>query len=1457
MKSLQFRRNITIILSTFFVVILLYLLYTQVYMRNREEQLIQTRFRVLDQMGENFKAKMDSYKKNADAYRNEVNASLKVLESLQNQYSLVLQLKDLEALKLENPKLKDSINPIQNSLKINIKELRKIQKNQLGINLENKFEDLPEIQKALDEEQKNIQDAIDNYSKVYNGDLKFIKGYNKELINQIALINDSTFYLEVSNDSAFISSRSMKFYLPGEFLLQNIQRKDVFNQSLVIADSSAIYFSLDEDLKVAFIDPSLVKQDNRPVFNTVKKSDTLFLPFDGGVKAATIYSNRCYDIILSDGPYKLFLKPVRIDQLDLFICGLVNYEDFRNEKQSIAPWFIIVLSLLLLMIVLCLPFVKLKVMSRTEMLGTGTIVYSGIAFLLGATFLVHFLFFQAFNLARVRENDEKLKDFSDEIKNSLSGEMKLIYKQLFDADNSFTDYFRNDTEKSMTDILSDHTIWKIDHYSFFDYIIWLDSSGMAITQITPFSVKEKLLNYSYRDYFRFKDEWYWPDTVYGNDNKFMMGPIVSVTSGDYKASFSRPSHKLNISGDTITDNVIVMTGRFYSLIDPILPKGYKFCIIDKSGKVWFHSNKYQNQAENFIRECNDNRLLKAALYSEVSKSMNVNYYNYPHRIHLEPLSNLPLYQVTMYDLRLDYSNQAQVFITTLLLITGLLIYLLLQVLMLLILKRIFKDDQIPGNFQIEFINFRKSKIADYIRITWFFIFTLILFYFFILPMPDVMSITSIIIMVTVLFTILFIYLQDFKSKSPAIYIFIIINALIVITLIIYLFYLEHNYSGNITNSTVKIIVGLFLLLVIVIIAYPSFKPDKPNSRSDVGESDEKPIFNKFNDWLKRKPDVAYPLVILLMVILFGVAPVMKFFDISANLENNINIRYGQLELASAREARNIEFDNYYKRIENIGNTGKNDFRDTAHHKRKEKGIYTNFWHSTGFDSLKAVSQGNMKGQENIESLVNAFRPVYKDGFSVFSKYLLIDSIENRSFNWKKSEDTLMLVYKSPTEDLHRQEKKMRVIKTVLPKTNIIDPFGGNVKSGAVLEIILILLFLAIIFLFFKLIRFTARKVFGVSFIKDFTPSDLEHKVNGHIKNGNPVMLVNPSSFIGYKGLVEKISKEYSANEFHWIDPADVHLSEVWLVSDLHKDFHDPETFSKKLNTLLKWLKTSEKLLILMDINPEAILNYYSEKAGINKKPDPKAEKGPDDAVERFGKTLDLFKTFMNRVVVLYIPVGYPDHGVENETVSNLSQLKNKVDENPMEQIARELSPSKYFVGFHDTMEGYLSYLESENLSNKEIKQLIVIRISEMAEKYYQCLLETCSTEEKFVLLDLAFDNIANIENKQVIVKLLRRGILINGSDSVEFMNDSFRYFLVSHYSRQNKEECKKALGIGPSNWTGYKFAILLVIVSLFVFIFISNQEFLQNMNKLFLTIGASIAGITSVLGLLGRKAKES
>ncbi len=91
--------------------------------------------------------------------------------------------------------------------------------------------------------------------------------------------------------------------------------------------------------------------------------------------------------------------------------------------------------------------------------------------------------------------------------------------------------------------------------------------------------------------------------------------------------------------------------------------------------------------ENFISECNDNSFLKAAIYSRTSEPINVNYYNNPHRVYIQPIEKLPLYLVTFYNQKADTSFHAQVFTLTLIILSVFFFFLFAQVIILMAMER--------------------------------------------------------------------------------------------------------------------------------------------------------------------------------------------------------------------------------------------------------------------------------------------------------------------------------------------------------------------------------------------------------------------------------------------------------------------------------------------------------------------------------------------------------------------------------------------------------------------------------------------------------------------------------------------------------------------------------------------------------------------------------------------------
>jgi hypothetical protein len=230
------------------------------------------------------------------------------------------------------------------------------------------------------------------------------------------------------------------------------------------------------------------------------------------------------------------------------------------------------------------------------------------------------------------------------------------------------------------------------------------------------------------------------------------------------------------------------------------------------------------------------------------------------------------------------------------------------------------------------------------------------------------------------------------------------------------------------------------------------------------------------------------------------------------------------------------------------------------------------------------------------------------------------------------------------------------------------------------------------------------------------------------------------------------------------------------------------------------------------------------QAGSDKKKD-------EAATKDFKKAYESFQLFIDAFESLQVPV-----------------KPNKSDDKPdlPDEIKDEMEVSDFLISLMDPLHAYREYLKENNYNNKEIHQKLIKRFSELSGGYYENLYETCTTQEKIILHDFVFDNISPVKDKQIVIDLHERGLLKKQDDNIEVMNVSFKEFLANRSSRKARKDLTKSLS-DQNKWKGYKYAIWLVIIALFVFLLLSNQEYFGNLDKLIGAVTVSIGGLTKLM----------
>lgn len=1380
MKSKQFNRNLYIIAPTLVIFAIGYYLYAEVYTKNKEAHIIATKSRILEQMSQNLQVKVNSMETNALEYvGNLLDLSKEKKISDGNFLSMLKQRKDIQYYN------------------VNLEYVNSVK--------------------------------IDNFGNVSMDSVK---------ISPEAKTDFLYFHLVFGETNGKRNKKEIQFRTRYDLLMTDFMQRNIFSDYILIVDSSIVYSTLPNKPNLAFDEQgsSKTKADES---SSGKETSTGNIEFTikSKIGQAVIKGVTTYDISISNNQYKLFNCQMQVDKKSWYLCGLVKSEVINQSKKGMAPWVIILIFMVLSLIVLGLPFIKLKVMSPTEQLTSGNLLNSAVSLFLGTSFIILFIFFGTNAYWNRNQNESKLQKLAIEINDSLNTEIRNAWNQLDTYDKKGVTITNSGSPlPERAKILLKNPL-KPDSYPYYDYAFWMDTTGLQTGELTPFPNVDKPSNFSTRDYFKKSDEWILP----GDENKrFRIESIVSKTSGIVKVALSKPSY--------IDHMVIAMTGRFYSIIEPIIPEDYKFCIIDRNGLVWFHSDKLRNLQENFITECSNDKSLSAVIYANATRTLDVNYYDEPYRIHIKPLAPLPLYLVTMFDKKAEYAYQVQGLMLTLLLFSALVMFIFMEILAIYLLRPFVRRSGWK-NLIMDFIGAKEDHKKIYLVMSVLFVLITILYLLLTNPINLLNPLLFAFVMITFLFPYLKYAIGSFSLKPISRNIFAVIN--LVFLILINLVSTQALSSNDLTRMII------FQIAIIVLLVACFF----------VLRSDFKLKTSVFN--------ISFYVCFLLgLLLVFSVVPSIKFFEAAVNHEIVRLIKHDQLTLARQRESRNKELRKYYTLLEQ--NHKLDSSAVTVYEQRMERGIYSKFvgstffvkgktpWKEMDIDSKSFIRKNKVRINQTGDYIINFFRPVY-DRTSIETKYLESDSLMNGNQKWSHTEKSLVFDYLSSTERYANQKSDSCRISTFLQRPDIFNPLSTDksVSKWSLFrkfDFIFILGLLFILYGIYCIILFGTKRLLGISILEMHTDYNFADFIRERLASGHSVMVVC-SPFVNLaEHIKETLKTDFNLNFLDFAMQGNLILDEkpssekdVLIIENFAFDYYSPASLKFQLDKIIEKIRKKEKIVIVGINAPYFIQDYLEQKTKW------KVEKDKSDEGDTWELLLFSFNNILANVNVLFTPEKYDQLIPHAECYSQSecehirSGYSGDYNENVKCSICKELMASSYLKRYAGEMMKFYDDLVERKVPGQIIKDRIIARIMDLSRLYYDGILASCTPIERFVLSDMAQDMIVNSKNKTVVNRLIHRGLFVISGCAIKFMNESFRKHVVLRFTDEERARLKEKLGDTGTSWHGYKLILVLIMVGLITFLFIANRAILDNLNKLFLVIGGGTVLITNLTGLLTRK----
>lgn len=1306
--------------------------------------------------------------------------------------------------------------------------------------------------------------------------------------------DSSLYYREIE---AFLKSEEP------ERLLETLPWQENFHGIVVAKEDTSgvaiVYHSFDSNLKIRHL---ITKEDT---LNGLEKNVKLI------GKEYRLFSKNYHS-----GHLKKLKKNSNSHSYTFY--GLVTWEEYASTNLRLDVWLIVLLATILLLILIGLPLLKLLFISELERLFRRDVVLAGISVIVG-TPILFLVFLSIFQYGRqyYYEIPKQLADLSNKIEHRFTNENRQIVQQLYQLKPSFNDLL-NDNRK----IQNSSKYYALDQnmnltgYSDFMQIARVGVSGRVEEQLIWGKIqppaKDEVRTLQDRPYFQdWKKGRRSAIAVEGLD--YVMRPVLSLEEGTEEAVYLIPFERNN--GRIKSTDVMVAGVNLSSVNQPILPTGYQFAIIDKTGEVWFHSLPGRSTLENFYNSTLDESYLRSVIDGNIKSPMYLDYMGSSQIAYVNPISGSELFVIALYDtelLKLQVSEALS--IGSLGIFAAFLVICFLTFVTVYLRRRkanFYKYKKFP-------FHFLEPDSANRMGYT-----TLILFFSIIILVTTLVvylndlepSLVFMLNMLLMIWAYIFVYYRfnilkryklrkpeeegaeaDNESESvvlrstkkvtvtqerigdrslkPGFADFVIIIFVVALNVLIL-----NGESGG--RGHVSFLVGVQLLILLMMF-FSIFTVDSLNSALS---------------WARVNPDKAlykrlYIWFLFLWLCLTSILPAFSYFNEASQIERTIWQKKSQLDMARA-------FDQKYAALDTVMKfpAAEKEKRLINHLKRSVYEV------EQTADSLNTVVSGlqpekYVTQRSKFKSLLFYLRPIYDEKIAN-TQSLIFDAPDNKKWIWNSGDKQLSFRYRLKSRPGQDYQSVYQ-----LPKMNKPIFLQGSIYG----QVIMILLIIGVFLSIFYLVVFFARKIFGFDYFS-YKPNNFLASANlnrlrktlnqeGSVHNLAIVGLPNSGKMgLAFKLLSCDIERKVAAisclniaeqdgkvtmdcekvetvvddkgictyksgGDMGIKSVTDLASYDVLIVENFEHGYQSHIQNARKLKMLKELLDQGKQLILLTDIYPSQVLSFYRRQIHQSETPDAEHQQHFNAWHNVFGSFTDILHGFNKNHQAI-------DMALDDYEQQTGTQIKYSA----RELIVKELGFGSYLpelaepaIALTEKTDYVSVAVSNENAGKKSIfsktentkearisvdSKEFVLQVESLARGYYANIWNSLATRERFIVYDLAKDSFLNIKNGAALFSLMKKGVVIWREKPVLF-NKSFRNFIISSISKEEAEAMKQVIKKNGS-WGFTKTILYMVMVGLVGFLMIGEPQFVNDIQT-FVGVLAGLATVVPVLSsFLGGK----
>ena len=150
---------------------------------------------------------------------------------------------------------------------------------------------------------------------------------------------------------------------------------------------------------------------------------------------------------------------------------------------------------------------------------------------------------------------------------------------------------------------------------------------------------------------------------------------------------------------------------------------------------------------------------------------------------------------------------------------------------------------------------------------------------------------------------------------------------------------------------------------------------------------------------------------------------------------------------------------------------------------------------------------------------------------------------------------------------------------------------------------------------------------------------------------------------------------------------------------------------------------------------------------------------------------------------------------------------------------------------------------------------LIFKLQVSSHYFYMYIWQSLTKEEKFLLYDLAEDNLVNGYDDYNLTMLLAKGVIIRRNGTLTLFNRGFRNFILTAIGNTEVMKIKNRIK-DNGNWGRLKTPLLIVLVAILTFLLASQREAYSELIGYIAALGAGIPAVLKLFSFFDKSAQK-